>query len=254
MKKFLKFLVPLVMGAFIAASILWYLFVYDRDFTRDTLLSQARYQDMYGNSRLSAWFYDAAYDFSGHDQNVAIELANQYKQSGNYTKAEYTLTTAIHNAPTPELYTALCKAFVEQDKLMDAVNLLANVSDPDIKAALEAARPPVPSPSAEAGFYSQYIDLELTSEGSKYIFCSDDGEYPSIADDHYTGPMTLEAGTTALQVIAVSPEGLVSPLGLLEYTVTGVIEEVVFTDTVLEKAIREAIGANESRTVYTNEL
>ena len=107
MRKFLKFLVPLVLGAAIAASIVWYLFVYDRDFTRDSLLSQARYQDMYGNSRLSAWFYDAAYSFSGHDQNVAIELANQYKLDGNYTKAEATLTKAIRNSTTTELYTAL---------------------------------------------------------------------------------------------------------------------------------------------------
>ena len=49
MKKFMRFLVPLLMILVIIASIGWYLFVYDRDFTRDFLLSQARYQDMYGN-------------------------------------------------------------------------------------------------------------------------------------------------------------------------------------------------------------
>ena len=78
MKKVLKFLVPLIMIAVIATSVVWYLFIYDREFTRDTLLSQARFQDEHGNSRLSAWFYDMAYSFSGHDENVAIELANQY--------------------------------------------------------------------------------------------------------------------------------------------------------------------------------
>ena len=86
MKKTAKFLMPLVLGLLIIASIIWYLFIYDRAFTRDTLLNQARYQDLNGNSRLSSWFYDAAYNFSGHDENVAIELANQYKQDGNYTK------------------------------------------------------------------------------------------------------------------------------------------------------------------------
>lgn len=254
MKKLMKFLVPLILGALIVASIVWYLFVYDRDFTRDTLLSQARYQDMYGNSRLSAWFYDAAYDFSGHDQNVAIELSNQYKHSGNYTKAELTLTQAIHNAPTAELYTALCKAFVEQDKLMDAVNLLANVSDPDIKAALEAKRPPVPTASAEPGYYSQYMELQLQSQGSKYIFYSTDGTYPSIAGHYYDGSIPLDAGQTNLKVIAISDEGLVSPVGELEYTITGVIEEVVFTDASMERSIRELISAGANRTVYTNEL
>ena len=133
MKKTLKFLVPLAMGLLIIASIIWYLFIYDRAFTRDTLLNQARYQDINGNSRLSSWFYNAAYNFSGHDENVAIELANQYKQDGNYTKAELTLTEAIHSAPTAELYTALSRAYVEQDKLMDAVYLLDHVSHEDIK-------------------------------------------------------------------------------------------------------------------------
>ena len=103
MKKATKFLVSLILGLLILASIFWYLFIYDRDFTRDSLLSQARFQSLHGNSRLSSWFYDAAYGFSGHDENVAIELANQYKRAGNYTKAELTLTTSIHDHPTVEL-------------------------------------------------------------------------------------------------------------------------------------------------------
>lgn len=254
MRKFLKFLVPLVLGAAIAASIVWYLFVYDRDFTRDSLLSQARYQEMYGNSRLSAWFYDAAYSFSGHDQNVAIELANQYKRSGNYTKAEATLTRAIRNAPTPELYTALCKAFVEQDKLMDAVWLLENIGQSQIKEVIDAMRPETPVPDAAPGFYSDYMNLHMTSEESKYIFFSTDGEYPSIADGLYHGSIPLDAGLTQLRAIAVSESGLVSPIAAMEYTITGIIEEVTFTDPVMEKAIREAIHAGESHRLYTNDL
>ena len=58
MKKFFRFLVSLLLAIAIIASIGWYLFVYDRDFTRDALLSQARYNDLYGNSRLSSWFYN----------------------------------------------------------------------------------------------------------------------------------------------------------------------------------------------------
>ena len=83
MKKLTHFLVPVLLFALIVASIGWYLFVYDRDFTRDTLLSQARFHDRYGNARLSAMFYDGAYNFSGHDQNVAIELANQISSANS---------------------------------------------------------------------------------------------------------------------------------------------------------------------------
>ena len=254
MKRFAKFMIPLLLGALIAASCVWYLFRYDRDFTRDTLLSQARYQDMYGNSRLSAWFYDAAYNFSGHDENVAIELANQYKQSGNYTKAEVTLTKAIRNNPTPELYTALCKTYVEQDKLLDAVQLMENLPEGGIRTALYAQRPAAPTADQNTGYHSQYIDVKLESRGSKYLFYSLDGTYPSIAGAHYTGKISLPAGETTLCAIAVGEDGLVSPVSTLSYTITGVIEEVTFTDPAMEKALRNLIGADEDDTVYTDQL
>ena len=65
MKKFFRFLVSLLLGLAVIVSIGWYLFSYDRDLTRDVLLSQARFNDEHGNSRMSSWFYDMAYDFSG---------------------------------------------------------------------------------------------------------------------------------------------------------------------------------------------
>lgn len=58
MKKFIRVLVPLLLAVLIIASIGWYLFTYDRGFTRDFLLTQARYNDLHGNSRLSSWFPD----------------------------------------------------------------------------------------------------------------------------------------------------------------------------------------------------
>ena len=62
MKRFLHFLVPLVLAIALILSIGWYLFVYDRDFTRDILLQQARYNDLKGNRELSSWFYNLAYN------------------------------------------------------------------------------------------------------------------------------------------------------------------------------------------------
>ena len=50
MKKTFRFLVPLLLVIAIIASIGWYLFVYDRDFTRDMLLQQARKFDTQGNT------------------------------------------------------------------------------------------------------------------------------------------------------------------------------------------------------------
>ncbi len=253
MKKLIRFLVPLLLIIVIIASIGWYLFVYDRDFTRDFLLSQARYNDLYGNSRLSSWFYDLAYEHTGRDENVAIELANQYKSDGNYTKAEYTLSNALNNGGTVELYTALCKTYVEQDKLLDAVAMLETISDPNMKAQLDALRPSAPEANYEPGFYTQYINVELTSS-SGTLYYTTDGEYPSIAREPYSSPVEMPAGETTVYAISVDDSGLVSPVTIVGYTIGGVIEPITFQDKTMETAIREAIGANSSDILYTNEL
>ncbi len=253
MKKTAKILVPILLVLLILTSIVWYLFVYDRPFTRDTLLAQARFHDLHGNARISALFYDLAYDFSGHDENVAIELANQYKAHGNYTKAEFTLTSALSSKPTAELYTALCKTYVEQDKLLDAVSLLDKVTHPEIKAQLDAARPSAPICDFEPGYYSQYMDIHLFSSVDT-IYYTSDREYPSINGAIVDGPISLPAGETTIHAIAVSPSGLVSPLTVLGYTITGVIEEVTFTDVAMEAAIRGVLGADADDTIYSNQL
>lgn len=253
MRKFIRFFVPLLLALVIIASIGWYLFVYDRNFTRDALLSQARYHDLYGNSKLSSMFYNLAYEHSGRDENVAIELSNQYKADGNFTKAEVTLSNAIKNNGTVELYAALCKTFVQQDKLMDAVAMLENISDPAMKQALEKLRPTAPKASHEPGFYSQYIDVELTSS-SGTLYYTTDGEYPSINGNVYTDPISLEAGETVIHAISVDSNGLVSVPVVAGYTVGGVIEPAEFADEATEHAIREILGSGESKILYTNEM
>ncbi len=251
MKKFLRLLVSLLLLVAIIASIGWYLFVYDREFTRDFLLSQARYNDLYGNSRLSSWFYDLAYEHSGRDENVAIELANQYKSDGNYTKAEVTLSNAIKNKGTLELYAALSKTYVQQDKLMDAVALIENVADPAMREALEAIRPSTPAASHEPGFYSQYIDVTLQSSGGTMYYTTD-GTYPSISSQIYTDSIPLQAGETIIYAISISENGLVSAPVVAGYTVGGVIEPAVFADEAMENAIRQTLGVSDSNIIYTN--
>ena len=253
MKKATRFLVSLMLGLLILASIFWYLFIYDRDFTRDTLLSQARFQALHGNSRLSSWFYDAAYSFSGHDENVAIELANQYKKVGNYTKAELTLTTSIHDQPTVELYTALSKVYVEQDKLLDAVQMLGSISNPVIAQEIDTLRPTAPEADQESGFFSQYIDVHLSSDADT-VYYTTDGTYPSVEGSVYDSGISLPAGETKVCAIAVNKDGLVSPVTTLDYTVTGVIEKVEFTDAAMEAAMRDLIHVSSTSTVYTDAL
>ncbi len=253
MKKALKVIVPLLLAAFIIASIGWYLFVYDRAFTRDILLGQARYHSNQGNTRFASWFYDLAYEHSGQDKNVAIELANQYRDDGNYTKAEYTLTNAIADGATIELYTALCQLFVEQDKLLDAVNMLDKISDPTMKAQLDAIRPAAPAADPAPGFYSEYISVSLNT-ASGVTHYTVDGDYPSTADPVYVDPIPLPIGETTVKAICVGTNGLVSPLTTAGYTIGGVIELVEFQDAAVESSIRGILKVDADTPIYTNDL
>lgn len=253
MKKTAKVLVPLFLALLIIATTAWYGLVYDRDFSRDMMLSQARAFSERGNQGIASWCYDMAYWFSSQDDDVAIELANQFKEEGNYTKAEYTLSNAIADGGTLDLYIALCKTYVEQDKLLDAVTMLDNISDLTIKAQLDALRPVAPVSDPLPGFYSQYIPVTLVGEGGT-LYYTTDGEYPSVDDIPYSEPFTLPAGETTVYAVTVADNGLVSPLTIMGYTVGGVIEEVTFEDPAIEAAVRSILKLDSDEVIYTNQL
>ena len=253
MRRFLRVFVPVLLVIAILGSLIWYTFIYDRGFTRDLLLSGARFSADAGYKSLSSFFYDLAYRHSGQDENVAIELADQYKAEGNYTKAEYTLSGAIADGGTSELYIALCKTYVEQDKLLDAVAMLDNIGDPAIKEELTALRPVIKTISPTPGFYSQYIDVTLeASEG--VIYYSTDAEYPSTATTPYSEPLKLPNGESTIYAVAVADNGLVSPLSLLGYTIGGIIEEVTLEDPAIDAAVRKQLGKDAEETIYTSDL
>jgi len=253
MKKALRIIVPLLLVIAVIGCVIWYLFDYDRIFTRDMLLQQARNMDTRGYHAVAQWFYGLAYSHADNDENVAIELAELYKEDGNFTKAEYTLSQAISDGGTAELYIALCKTYVQQDKLLDAVNMLDNIADPAIKAELEAMRPSAPVASPEPGFYNEYITVELSSSAGT-LYARTDGQYPSTADTPYRNGIPLEGGETTVYTLSIADNGLVSPLSIFGYTVSGVIEPVVFCDAAVEAEVRSILGVNETKVVYTNEL
>ena len=253
MKKVLRILLPIVLILAIISGLIWYLFVYDREFTRDALLGCARFCEGQGYHSLSTWFYNRAYNHATDNDAVAIELAKQYTKDGNYTKAEYTLSNAIADGGSIDVYIALCRTYVEQDKLLDAVTMLNSVANAEIKAQLETLRPRAPQPQIAPGLYHEYLSVSLTADVETF-YVSNDGEYPSIKRDQYTDPITLVDGENIISAVAVSDIGLVSPLADFKYTVGGVIEEVAFADSSVEAAIRELISADDGRILYTNDL
>lgn len=253
MRSPLKRILPILLAVIILCSVVWYLFVYDRDFTRDVLLWSADKLENGGYHSAAIWCYRQAYIQSGDDQSVAIALADQFRADGNYTQAEATLSSAIATKPSAELYIALSKTYVEQNKLLDAVNMLENITDPSLKAQLEALRPAVPTADTAAGYYNQYIDVAFSAQ-TGVLYISTDREYPSIEEDLYTGPIHLPGGETTIYALAVGENGLVSSLGVFGYTIGGVVEPVTFSDPALEAHIRQLLGINDSQTLLTSDL
>ena len=252
MKRALKIIIPILLALLILGSTVWYLLVYDPAFTRDFLLQQARRSESKGDHAKASWFYNLAYEQSQGSEDVAIELAEQFKSIGNYTKAEFTLSNAIADCPSAKLYTALCRTYVEQDKLLDAVTMLENVTDTAIKAELDTLRPASPTVSPEPGFYNQYIQVSITAEGGT-LYISTQGEYPSTESEPYSEAVTMPAGETTIYAIVVGDNGLVSPLSIFGYTIGGVVEPVEFADAAVEETVRESL-AMPTGTIYTNDL
>ena len=253
MKRFIKIVTPILLIAVILTSIGWYLLKYDPELTKDLLVSQARQAEDRGDHSFATWLYKMAYQRSGNDETIAIELAEQYRTVGNYTKAEYTLSNAIADGGSVELYLALCRTYVEQDKLLDAVTMLDNVSDPEIVRQLEAIRPAAPVATPDAGYYNKYTNVELTApEGTIYV--TTDGRYPTTKDAPYSGPISLSGGETKICALTMSQNGLVSPLTVLGYTVAGVIEEVSLADPAIDQAVRELLQVGEDHVLWSSEL
>ncbi len=252
MKRFVKGLLLILLAAAIILGTAWYLLEYDTDFTHDLLLEGARFFEKNNQHVISTYLYDAAYKYGNSIEEISLELADYYASLNNYAKVEETLMRAISDGGGVDIYIALSQAFVHQDKLLDALKLIQNVSNPTIRNQLEALRPAAPVPDVPAGHYNEYLSVSLQAQdGNIYVAGT---QIPSIRTDAYTEPIVLETGETALFAITVGTNGLVSPVTQLRYTIKGVVEAVVFADKEMEIAIRKASGIPEGITVYTNDL
>ena len=253
MKKAFKIIVPIFLAVALIATTVWYLFVYDTEFTQDMLLRCARYFERNGSHSTAELFYDWAYKQSDDNDSVAIELAEQYLEIGNYTKAEYTLYNAIQDGGGVELYITLCNIYVQQDKLLDALNLLQNTSG-EVRDQLEALRPADPEASYEPGLYNDHISISFTAPQGQVYVTTEAVECPSLSTDLFTDPYDLQEGSNVFYAICVGDNGLVSPVRTFEYVLGGIVEEVNFSDEAFEKEIRKMLHLGEEVTIYTNAL
>lgn len=253
MKRSIKRILPILLGLVIICSIFWYLFVYDIGFMQDVLLAGARFCERHSNQNFATWLYNQAYIHSGDNDAIIIELAERYKRADNYTQAEVVLTSAIAEGGSADLYIALSKTYVEQNKLMDAADMLDSITNPEIKAQLDAQRPAEPVPSLMPGYYTQYISIELEVEENSKLYVSMDEEFPSI-ESECKESIPLSGGTNTICAIAVDESGLVSETSYFVYTIGGVIEKVDIADPILDSLFRETLNIPAGTQLYTNDL
>ena len=255
MKKTLKLVITLVLILALLAAGYWFFFQYRVDITAGILRDFADSQLDSGHYSMAIRCYQWADALTPSDADTALKLAEAYHKSGNLTKTEYVLVHAIYDNPADvRLYETLSKIYVEQDKLLDAQQMLDNISNAEAKAALTAKRPAAPTLSPAADFYSEYITVELQqSEADTVCLLSLDGTYPSRETDAYTGPVTLPGGQTLAYALAVNEDGLVSPLTSGAYTIAGVVEDVEFHDAALLAYTQELLHRGQ-RTIRTDDL
>lgn len=269
MKKAARIIIPIVLALIILLGTVWYLFIYDKDFTRDIFLHAARFFQSRGNYEIAAWCYDSAYKQSDDNDAVAIELSRQHANAGNYLQAEKAIVSAIEDSPSAVLYVALSNLYLEQNKVLDAVDLMDDLCGKnstislDIRNELISMRPAapkaVPIPNAEDN--TLYASVEFSAAtGTLYI--NKAGTYPSFDNPAHrfsSGKknVLLDEGMNNIYAVAISDDGIVSPLTIYEYELNSNhrrLTEATFTDSAMETALRNALNLDAETVIMTNQL
>lgn len=254
MKKVLKVLIPVVLVLAILGAACWFFFFQRPDLTSGFLQSRASHMVSRGRYERAIRYYSWAWKLEPQESDIPLALADTYVLADNYTKAEYTLVRAISgDSGNVDLYTALCKTYVAQDKLLDAVEMLDRITDDNVKATLDALRPASPAISPESGYYNEYIEVTVESP-EEAVYVTANGEYPSMARDRYEGPITLSGGESTVIAVAVNELGLVSPVMPKGYTIGGVVEEATLSDPTIDAVVREQLGLSITATLMTDDL
>ncbi len=254
MRKALKIILPLVLVLILLVTAYWFFFQHRRDITAGVFRSFGDSSVEAGKPNAAIRWYGFANKLTPQDSELALKLAEAYRESGNYTKTEYVLVNAIYASPDcTELYTTLSKVYVEQDKLKDAQIMLDQIRNETVLAELSARRPTAPTVVPEGGYYSDRISVSLEPTADASCYMTTDGGYPSAAENPYSEPVELPLGETTVCAIAVGEDGLVSPAVYVGYTIAGVVEEAVFADPGMEAYVQSMLRRGD-RKLKTNDL
>lgn len=254
MKHALKIILPLLLIVALLVGACCFFLIARRDVTESILLYWGDHFYDGGRYNRAITFYKLANRFEPDNALTATWLAEAYKRSGNYTKAEYTLVSAItQNPDSAELYIALSRVYVEQDKLLDAATMLGRISNDTVREQIAALRPAAPVIEPASGSYTEYIDVSISAQSGR-VYAVLNSDFPASEDDRYTAPISLEAGESKIVAVSVADNGLVSDAAYAGYTVGSVVEEVTLQDAALDGYVRELLGKSAASRLMTDEL
>lgn len=260
MKKVLKVLIPVVVVALLLAGGIWYFTNFQSSLAAQFLQSRGDAAMADENYDRAVTYYQWAWDLEPGDVELSMSLAGAYRGINNFTKAEYTLVNAISASPDNiDLYLALSETYIAQDKLLDASEMLDNISNETVRAELEQMRPEPPVLEPESGYYTEYISVGLAvpasvldQGGTAYLAVG--GEYPSLEDSSYEAPIQLGGGETKAIAVCVGENNLVSTMVYGGYTIGGVVEEVTLSDSVLDSHVRQMLELGADEPLMTDDL
>lgn len=248
----LKRLIIWLLVLLILGGAAWYFLVYNPFPAAHFFAQWGKRAVQEGNTDWALQCYNWSLKLDEKNQDVSMALTGVYKGLGNYTKAEYTLVNAISNGGDSQVYLELCRTYVEQDKLLDAVSLLDHIADPNVASELNAQRPAAPTITTEEGEYNHYMDVALIGQGGTMYYATGE-EYPSTGNVYET-PISLVLGENTVSALIVGENGLVSPLSRFYYTIGGVVESVTLQDKALDSHVRELLGRGNTYQLTTVDL
>jgi Leucine-rich repeat (LRR) protein len=176
------------------------------------------------------------------DIELRLKIIGLYIQTNNFSRAEYLLFHgSLERAGQVELFRQMSYVFVMQDKLHEAVNLINDMSNPNIRNALLSERPPAPIFDPPPGDYREELTISVTVPEGHICYLSLIGEVPALSDV-YKEPIRLPQGITEIRAVTISPQGLASDWSVVKFRLDDVIEPVIFEDAEIERIAREMLN------------
>lgn len=208
-----------------------------------------------GNIDRARFLYTEAVANNGENVQARLKLSKMYLADGDIAVAKQLIKEALSlkNAGI-ELYLQMSLCYAKELQFESARSVMENAEGDLVRFRLSGMSPAYPQASPPPGTYNEYISVSLTVPEGALCYYAEDGRKPEgRLAKLYTGPIALRRGENTLTAVTVAENGLVSEYLTLKYTLTDIVEKVVFKDSSVEKAARAALSAGGGD-IMTNDL